>query len=272
MLRIGFATRPLKPFKWLADARDVPRVFLICTTFVVLAIAGATAGSASGRIAVEGPGKVTAVSVPAKPRRETVKPTAHILVDVAGAAVRRWPGGPLMGTMAATTPLGSRSWAWAVSVSRGGRWARIVLPWKPNGRTGWIDLAHRDIVRSQIWVEADLSQRTVTLLRGTGVLRRFPAAVGASTSPTPTGQFSVTDLVSTGNPSGPFGWYAFGLSGHQPNLPPGWGGGDQLAIHGTNDPGSIGTAASAGCLRVSSTALTVLKRYLRLGTPVVIER
>jgi lipoprotein-anchoring transpeptidase ErfK/SrfK len=51
----------------------------------------------------------------------------------------------------------------------------------------------------------------------------------------------------------------------------GWSGGDQLAIHGTNDPGSIGTPASAGCLRVSAPALWVLKRALRPGTPVVIH-
>jgi hypothetical protein len=109
-------------------------------------------------------------------------------------------------------------------------------------------------------------------MRGNHAVASFPAAIGASPSPTPTGRFSVTDLVATGNPSGPFGWFAFGLSGHQPNLPPGWSGGDQLAIHGTNDPASIGTAASAGCLRVSAQALSVLKANVRLGTPVVIAR
>jgi lipoprotein-anchoring transpeptidase ErfK/SrfK len=97
------------------------------------------------------------------------------------------------------------------------------------------------------------------------------AAVGAAASPTPIGRFSVTDPIATGDPAGPFGWYAFGLSGHQPHLPPGWSGGDQLAIHGTNDPSSLGTAASAGCLRVSATALEILKRALRPGTPVVIH-
>ena len=107
--------------------------------------------------------------------------------------------------------------------------------------------------------------------RGRRAVATFPAAIGTPSTPTPTGRFSVTDLVATGDPSGPFGWYAFGLSGHQPNLPAGWGGGDQLAIHGTNAPSSIGTAASAGCLRVSAGALSVLKAQLRLGTPVVIQ-
>ena len=56
------------------------------------------------------------------------------------------------------------------------------------------------------------------------------------------------------------------------SLPAGWSGGNQLAIHGTNDPSSIGTSASAGCLRVSARALERLKSLLRLGTPVVITR
>jgi lipoprotein-anchoring transpeptidase ErfK/SrfK len=67
------------------------------------------------------------------------------------------------------------------------------------------------------------------------------------------------------------GTFAFGISGIQPNLPPGWGGGDQLAIHGTNDASSIGRSASAGCLRVSEATLARLRRVLRLGTPVVIH-
>jgi len=121
-------------------------------------------------------------------------------------------------------------------------------------------------------VKADLSRRRLRLMRGRRAQATFPAAIGAPSSPTPTGRYVVTDLVATGDPAGPFGAFAFGLSGQQPNLPPGWTGGDQLAIHGTNDPDSIGTASSAGCLRVSETALEALQRALRPGSPVVIAR
>ena len=67
------------------------------------------------------------------------------------------------------------------------------------------------------------------------------------------------------------GSFAFGISGIQPHLPAGWSGGNQLAIHGTNDPSSIGTSASAGCVRVSEWALAHFEPLLRLGTPVVIH-
>jgi L,D-transpeptidase-like protein len=69
---------------------------------------------------------------------------------------------------------------------------------------------------------------------------------------------------------GALGTFAFGISGIQTDLPAGWDGGDQLAIHGTDDPGSIGTSASAGCLRVSERVLDRLRPLLQPGTPVVI--
>jgi lipoprotein-anchoring transpeptidase ErfK/SrfK len=188
-----------------------------------------------------------------------------------GAVVRSRPNGPIAGELPGRTSLGTTTWLWAVKTSPDLRWAQVVLPWRPNGRTGWISLRGRRTMKSSVWVEADVSRRRVNLMRGSQVVRSFVAAVGAPASPTPVGRFSVTDPIATGDPGGPFGWYAFGLSGHQPNLPPGWSGGDQLAIHGTNVPSSLGTAASAGCLRVSSTALGMLKRYLHPGTPVIIE-
>jgi hypothetical protein len=191
--------------------------------------------------------------------------------ESAGTLVRTAPAGRILGSLPARTPLGTPTWLWAVATSRNGRWARVVLPWTPNGRTGWVGLRGRYEIHTRIWVQADLSRRRVILMRGAQVLDSFVAAIGAPDSPTPIGRFSVTDPIATGDPAGPYGWYAFGLSGHQPHLPPGWSGGDQLAIHGTNDPASLGRAASAGCLRVSATALGVLKRVLRPGTPVVIH-
>jgi lipoprotein-anchoring transpeptidase ErfK/SrfK len=238
--------------------------------FVSAMSAPASTGSSAQAMALP-TATVSAVGRPVPHIVSTPRPPlVFTLVDAAGAVLHSRPGGRALGTLAATTPLGSHTWVWALSVD--GRWAHVATTWKPNGRTGWIDLRGRARVTTPYRVQADLSQRTVTLMRGRVHLRTFAAAIGAPASPTPTGRFFVTDLVPTGNPSGPFGWYAFGLSGHQPNLPPGWGGGDQLAIHGTNDPASIGQAASAGCLRVSASALGVLKHFLRLGTPVVIQR
>jgi lipoprotein-anchoring transpeptidase ErfK/SrfK len=259
-----------------ADLTRVRRKLLLTLPLAAgIALFGATGQSADGRMTLPHDVGQAVHAVPqvaqAQAATKRRQPLRFTLVDTAGAVVRRWPGGPVAGTIAPTTPLGAHSWSWAFTTTRDGRWAKVGLTWKPNGRTGWIRLAGRRVAHTKMWVQADLSRRQVRLMRGRRTLVVFKAAVGAPASPTPTGRFFVTDLVATGDASGPFGWFAFGLSGHQPNLPAGWSGGDQLAIHGTNAPSSIGTAASAGCLRVSSGALGTLRHYLRLGTPVVIH-
>ena len=82
---------------------------------------------------------------------------------------------------------------------------------------------------------------------------------------------STTDKLD-GSSYGPYyGCCVLALSGHQPNTPPGWTGGDRLAIHGTDSPSTIGTAASAGCLRGADADLRVLMAKVPLGTPVFIR-
>lgn len=248
---------------------------IIVPMVVALGLAGTHGSRADGHISLSHPlgpaSRVLPTVEPAQAAARRRPPLRFTLVDAAGAVVHRHPNGPVIGMIAGTTPLGTHSWAWALRVGPNHDWAQVVLPWRPNGRSGWIQLDGRLRIHTAYWVRADLSSRTVTLMKGRHPRIVFRAAVGAAGTPTPTGKFFVTDRVATGDPYGPFGWFAFGLSGHQPNLPAGWSGGDQLAIHGTNAPSSIGTAASAGCLRVSATALSTLRRYLRLGTPVVIR-
>jgi hypothetical protein len=204
--------------------------------------------------------------------RAQAAPGPRFLVTPAaeGTAVHAWPRGPVVERLDGRTPLGSSTWLWVLDRSGDGTWGRVVLPVRPNGTTGWIRLNPRRLQHTSTWVIGNLGHRRVTLMHGASPVTSWPAAIGSPESPTPTGRFSVTDRVPTGNPDGPFGWYAFGLSGHQPNLPAGWSGGDQLAIHGTSVPSSIGLAASAGCLRVSASALRHLRPRLDLGTPVMI--
>ena len=197
----------------------------------------------------------------------------HLLVHVERAmAITARPGaGRTIGTM----PAGSRYYgiptvAWVRDVSRDGRYGLVDVPYVGYRATGWIRLRGLDSSHTRVSVEADLSEHSITVRRGDDVLFRAAATTGAPLSPTPVGRYYVTDRVPFPN-GGMLGTFAFGISGIQPNLPPGWGGGDQLAIHGTNDASSIGRSASAGCLRVSEGTLARLRRVLRLGTPVVIH-
>jgi len=159
--------------------------------------------------------------------------------------------------------------AWVEEVSADGRWGRVELPYVWPRTDGWIRLEGLSTDTSGIEVQVDLSARRLTVRRRGAVLFRAPVATGRSTSPTPPGEYFVTDRVPF-PPGSAYGSFAFGISGIQPRLPAGWGGGDQLAIHGTNAPWTIGTSASAGCLRASETTLAKLRPLLRLGTPVVI--
>jgi lipoprotein-anchoring transpeptidase ErfK/SrfK len=165
---------------------------------------------------------------------------------------------------------GIRIVAWVEEVSSDGRWGRVELPYTWPRREGWIRLRalERDVTR--VRVEVDLSLHQVTVRKFGKVLFRAPGATGAPSSPTPVGEYFVTDRVpfSAGSALGSF---AFGISGIQPRLPAGWSGGNQLAIHGTNNPSSIGQSASAGCVRVSETTLARLLPLLEYGTPVIVH-
>ncbi len=159
---------------------------------------------------------------------------------------------------------------WVETVSANGKWGRVELPYVWPRTDGWIPLAGLDRDSTWIRVEVDLSSHTVRVYKRDRLVVRAAGATGAPTSPTPPGDYVVTDRVpfSAGSSLGTF---AFGISGIQPRLPAGWSGGDQLAIHGTNQPWSIGRSVSAGCIRVSERTLDRLKPLLRLGTPVLIR-
>ncbi|MGZ8598125.1 MAG: L,D-transpeptidase [Actinomycetota bacterium] len=213
-----------------------------------------------------------APSAPRAPR--PAEPTKHLLVRVPrNLAVRAHPNekARVVGTM----PSGSKYYdvamtAWVEEVSPDGRWGRVEIPYVWPRREGWIAL--RGLARRTTGVEVhvDLSEHHITVTKFDRILFAMPAATGAPVSPTPPGEYFVTDRIPFSG--GSFGTFAFGISGIQPKLPPGWSGGNQLAIHGTNDPSSIGRSASAGCLRVSERSLDRLKPLLQLGTPVLVVR
>ena len=103
------------------------------------------------------------------------------------------------------------------------------------------------------------------------MLRRVTIGVGRAGSSTPIGRFAVTDKLS-GSDYGPYyGCCIIALSAHQPNLPAGWTGGDRIAVHGTNDPSSIGVPSSAGCPHASDEDMRFLMARVPLGTPVLVH-
>lgn len=185
--------------------------------------------------------------------------------------VRSRPGGRVIARLDARTEFDSPQVLGAVRTS--GRWLGVASTARTDGELGWID-GRSSALRpapAMVSLRADLSRRRVELRRGDRVVARVAVAVGRPSSSTPTGRFTVTDKLDGRRLSPYYGCCVLALSGTQPNLPAGWTGGDRLAIHGTNDPGSIGQASSAGCLRTGDAALRKLMRRVPLGTPVEIR-
>jgi hypothetical protein len=198
---------------------------------------------------------------------------AHRLAVVrTGVALARRPGGHAAVRLGTRTEFGSPR-VLAVAAERGD-WLGLVTSERPNNRLAWVERRHRSLRlrRTRFSLHADLSARTLALRRGGRRVHRLSVAVGRPGSATPTGRFAVTDKLD-GRRFGPYyGCCILALNGHQPNLPPGWTGGNRLAIHGTNAPASVGAESSAGCLRGSDADLRRLMAKVPLGTPVFIRR
>jgi lipoprotein-anchoring transpeptidase ErfK/SrfK len=147
-------------------------------------------------------------------------------------------------------------------------WIRVLLPLEPNGSEGWVRERDVRLTEHPFRLEVDLGQRRLAAYRADRLLLRRPVAVGNSATPTPTGLFFTTQLVRPDDPSGPYGPFAYGLSAYSETLDTFAGGDGQVAIHGTNNPWSIGQASSHGCIRLPNEAIRRLASLLPLGTPV----
>jgi lipoprotein-anchoring transpeptidase ErfK/SrfK len=155
-------------------------------------------------------------------------------------------------------------------VARYPGWEQVRLAVRPNGTTGWIKDSAVDLVLDPYSVQVSLHDHRLIARKGSQVLFSTRAGVGRSVLPTPTGQYYIVELLRQSDPSGPYGPFAFGLSAFSNVLYSFGGGPGQIGLHGTDDPGALGTDVSHGCIRVSNSVISRLAGILPLGTPVEI--
>jgi hypothetical protein len=198
--------------------------------------------------------------------------TVARVIGARSVALRRAPGAPAFASAGPRTEFGSPT-RLAVAKRRG-RWLGVETPAVPNGQLAWVDGRSPAVAlgRTRVSLRVDLSKRRLTLLAGTHAVRRVNVGIGLPSTPTPVGRFAVTDELSGPSFSSSYGCCILAISGHQPDTPAGWRGGDRLAIHGTPVPSTVGQPASAGCLRARDGDLRFLMRRVPLGTPVFIRR
>jgi lipoprotein-anchoring transpeptidase ErfK/SrfK len=149
-------------------------------------------------------------------------------------------------------------------------WYRVQLPKKPNGRTAFVRARALRVETVTTRIVVEVSKRRLTLFRNAKPVLSAAVAVGAPSTPTPTGRFYVNQRLVPTEPGGPFGPGAIGISAFS-NVLTGWTQGGPVAIHGTNEPWSIGHAVSNGCIRLPNATLRKVFRETLAGTPVIIR-
>jgi lipoprotein-anchoring transpeptidase ErfK/SrfK len=149
-------------------------------------------------------------------------------------------------------------------------WYLVQLPVLPNGQTGWVRAWAVQPFRVRSRITVDLSQRRLRVYRSGRVVVDTRVAVGTSATPTPPGHYFVNERYVLPDASGPFGPSALGISAHSDVLQHVWVEDGPIGIHGTNEPWSIGRAASHGCIRVANDEMRRIFRLAPAGTPVVV--
>lgn len=119
-------------------------------------------------------------------------------------------------------------------------------------------------------IVVSISERRLAVVEKKGVVKSYPIAVGADASPSPTGQFKIVSKVThptyyspgtiiTPGPANPLGSRWLGLDK------------EHYGIHGTNEPESIGQAASHGCIRMAKTDVEELFSLAGIGDTVEVS-
>lgn len=112
------------------------------------------------------------------------------------------------------------------------------------------------LLDGRVVIEIETTKRLLTVYQNDKEVAKYPVAVGKSSTPSPLGEWKV--VHKSLNWGGGFGSRWLGL-----NVP--WG---IYGIHGTNKPGSIGTYASHGCIRMFNRDVEKLYPTIPVGTTV----
>lgn len=178
------------------------------------------------------------------------------------------PDSPAVITLAHPRPTGAPLVFQVLDMRRG--WLEVRLPVRPNGSTGWLATDDVELSRNPFRVEIDVSSHQLLLWNAGDLVLDTVVAIGTGATPTPIGDFYLTELLQPPDPGGPYGTYAFGLSGYSETLRSFNGGDGVIGLHGTNDPSSLGSDVSHGCVRLANEVIDDLAGFLPLGTPVAI--
>ena len=152
-----------------------------------------------------------------------------------------------------------------------GPWLLTRINTRPNGSTAWVRRADVKLRRMPNRILIELGERRLTVLHGNDVLAQHRVGIGTARTPTPLGEFYVDATVNLPKANGPYGAGQLSVSGFSEVYKTFGGGIGQIAIHGTNNPSSIGGTVSNGCIRMLNAAWIQVASLASNGTPVSIQ-
>jgi lipoprotein-anchoring transpeptidase ErfK/SrfK len=220
---------------------------------------------------------------PAAPKADPPRfPTTVAVARVPNIAVYDQPAGlrgpnaeagKVMATLPTPAPYSHMPQVFTVRDTAGAPpgWLPVDLRIRPNGSTGWIRAEDVTLDNHSWSIDINLAERWATVYDGAEVFTATPVVIGTDATPTPVGDYFVTEAVWTSNPAGAYGPYIFGLSAHTDVYTEFNGGDGQVGLHGTNQPALVGTAASNGCVRFPNAEILRMARALPMGVPVHIH-
>jgi lipoprotein-anchoring transpeptidase ErfK/SrfK len=246
-------TRTAKPLRPAA----VARLLLVALTLVTATQAGAASAHPTSAEA-------------ASTQQLAALLSAHEAYSAASLSSRR------LGLVQATRPLTGEQTVLPVVGQAAGHtghgWLDVNLPGRPNGHTGWIQQSGTRTEATPWRLVVDTATRQVSVYQNNRRVRTFIAIVGKPSTPTPRGHFFVEEAIQL--PADAVGApYALALSARSDALQTFDGGPGQIALHGLdNVGGTLGTAASHGCIRLADATMRWLITRIGPGVPVSIIR
>lgn len=148
----------------------------------------------------------------------------------------------------------------------------VYLPVPPNGGTGWVRRADVSVSSVPFRIEVALAEHRVRVYKRGTVALDEPAGIGTTDRPPPGSGYYLKELLQPPSADGPYGAYAYSLSGFTTELTSFASGTGLVGIHGTNDAAGIGQDTPSGSIRLSNDVIARLvdELGLPLGTPVEI--
>ena len=150
-------------------------------------------------------------------------------------------------------------------------WYHVQLAVVPNGTSGWVRAWAVRTYQVHSRIVVDLSERSLRLYRSGRVALGRRSRSGRPRHRRRADGTSSTSATSFPTQAAPSVRSALGISAHSDVLQDVWVEDGPIGIHGTNEPWSIGRAASHGCIRVANDVMRRLFKLAPAGTPIVVR-